>query len=301
MRTGLSTSATAKRLRPIGLAVAMIAALVGGATAGHLATDVKSYTGCVSKDGAIIKVKEGNAPSSACSGGQTEIHLSAGDITSISVGAGLTGGGVNGAVSIGLDAAFTLPQDCVAGEIVERSSSGWTCGDDDDTTYAAGTGLNLSAGNVFSLEPDNVVINGESCGAGEYVSGIGTDGHVNCATLPSATQIQAYATALNGRFDLGGTETVLALNAPAGNYLLFATVELANDDFGESTSDAKCSIPNFSTSFITMSGDEFVESVSLHSALTHPGGPINLQCTEITADVDIQAASFQALRIDAAG
>ena len=301
MRTGLSTLAGANRLRPIGLAVVMIAALVGGAAAGHLATDVKSYTGCVSKDGAIIKVKEGAAPSSACSGGQTQIHLSAGDITSISVGAGLTGGGVNGAVSIGLDASFTLPQDCVAGEIVERSASGWTCGDDDDTTYAAGTGLDLSAGNVFSLESDNLVVNGESCAAGQYVSGIGTDGHVNCATLPSATQIQAYATALNGEFDLGGTETVLALNAPAGNYLLFATVELRNVDVGDSTSEATCSIPNYATGFIALSEYVYDESVSLHSALTHPGGPINLQCTELSADVDIQAASFQALRIDAAG
>ena len=151
-----------KWVRAAVLAVTVIATFAGGAFAGHLTSDVPSYTGCLaSKDGALIKVKEGNAPSSPCSGGQIQIHFSGGDITSITVGDGLTGGGTSGAVSIGLDASFTLPQGCVAGDIVERTASGWTCGTDDDTTYTAGTGLDLEGG-AFSIEPDNRVINGES-------------------------------------------------------------------------------------------------------------------------------------------
>jgi hypothetical protein len=64
-----------------------------------LTADVKSFTGClVPGDGVIIKVKEGNAPKSTCAGGQTQVHLSGGDISKISVTGALTGGGDNGEV-----------------------------------------------------------------------------------------------------------------------------------------------------------------------------------------------------------
>ena len=74
---------------------------------------VKSYTGClVCGDGVMIKIKEGNAPRSACTGGQVEAHFSGGDITKISVGSGLSlpNGGDNGEVRIVLDATHSLPQ-----------------------------------------------------------------------------------------------------------------------------------------------------------------------------------------------
>src|SRR5512134_1809374 len=83
-----------------------VVAIAGTAVAGHQTSGVKSYTGClVSGDGVMIKIKEGNAPKSACTGGQVEAHFSGGDITKISVGAGLSlpNGGDNSEVRIVLD------------------------------------------------------------------------------------------------------------------------------------------------------------------------------------------------------
>jgi hypothetical protein len=75
------------RRRALALAVAALclAAISGTALAGHQTSGVKSYTGClVSGEGVLIKIKEGNAPRSACTGGQVEAHFSGGDITKIS-------------------------------------------------------------------------------------------------------------------------------------------------------------------------------------------------------------------------
>jgi hypothetical protein len=62
----------------------------------------------------IIKVKEGNAPKSTCAGGQTQVHLSGGDISKISVTGALTGGGDNGEMTIGLKPEFTAASSAAA-------------------------------------------------------------------------------------------------------------------------------------------------------------------------------------------
>src|SRR5262245_281599 len=114
VRSGVRARAARRRRRLF--AAAALAALGGTALAGHQTSGVKSYTGClVSNDGVIIKIKEGNAPSSACTGGQVQVHFSGGDITSITAGTGLTGGGENGAVTLAIDPKFTLPQSCASG------------------------------------------------------------------------------------------------------------------------------------------------------------------------------------------
>lgn len=118
-----------RQLTAVTLSIGMIAGLSGSAIAGHLTAGVKSYTGClVSKDGVIVKIKEGEIPSSPCSGGMVQVHFSGGDITKISVTGALTGGGDNGEVTIGLKPEFTLPTGCHAGEIAEWSGSAWACG-----------------------------------------------------------------------------------------------------------------------------------------------------------------------------
>src|SRR5215216_5554549 len=89
-------------------AAAVVAAaavtLAGTAIAGHLSGDVKSYTACLSSGGTLSGVAEGDAPRKECPKDAPEVHLSGGDITEVSVGPGLTGGGTNGAVTLGLDA-----------------------------------------------------------------------------------------------------------------------------------------------------------------------------------------------------
>jgi hypothetical protein len=286
-----------KRLQALGVAVVAVGLLVGSAAAGHLATDVKSYTGCVSKDGAIIKVKEGAAPSSPCSGGQTQVHLSGGDITSIQVGDGLTGGGSNGAVSIGLDAAFTLPQNCDVGDILEQTSTGWTCGTDDNTTYAAGTGLDVSPDDVFSLESDNVVINGESCGAGKYVSGIGSDGHVDCTPLPAAGSVKAYHASSTSLVRLAGTMPIVTLDLPAGTYLLSAQVKYQNQD-ADSGSQIDCWVGNSQVFSGKPVAHAETGTLTINSWVTSAGGSVAVMCHEHAADVDTFGATLTAIKVD---
>jgi hypothetical protein len=287
-----------RKFTAMALAIGVIAALAGPAVAGHLAT-VTSYTGClVSKDGVIIKIKAGEAPSSPCSGGMTQVHFSGGDITSISVTGALTGGGDNGAITIGLKPEFTLPTGCVSGNIAKWNGSAWACGTDNDTTYSAGTGLDLT-GTSFSIEPAYRVKNQPDCATGQFATGFDGDGDIVCVAPPAppaATQIKAYSTHLIGGFDLAGTETVLSLNLPAGTYLLFATVDARNFD-NDSGSRIQCLLPNYNSAGIDIvqSGEE---SLALNSSITTSGGVVNLDCAELSADVDLLRATLQALRVD---
>jgi hypothetical protein len=289
-----------RKLAALALSIGVITALAGPAVAGHLAEGVKSYTGClVSKDGVIIKIKEGAAPSSPCSGGMVQVHFGGGDITSISVTGALTGGGDNGAVTIGLKPEFTLPTGCDAGEIAEWNGTAWACGVDSDTTYTAGTGLDLT-GTTISIEPAFRVKNQPDCTTGQFATGFDGDGDIVCVAPPAppaATQIKAYSTHLPGDyFELAGTETVLSLNLPAGTYLLFATVDARNID-NDSSSRIQCLLPNYNSAGIDIdqSGEE---SLALNSSITTSGGAVNLDCAELAANVDLLRATLQALKVD---
>jgi len=65
------------------------------------------------------------------------------------------------------------------------TSGSLTCATDANTTYSAGTGMNL-AGTTFSLKtPTSTVIGGikaKSCPSGQLVKSLGTNGSVSCAT-----------------------------------------------------------------------------------------------------------------------
>jgi len=99
--------------RRISLAAAVALIAIAAATApvlaGHGATDVDSYTGCLNPwSGNLSKFALGDAPSTPCSGSQIEVHLGGGDITEVvaTPEGGLAGGGDNGSVALGLD---TIP------------------------------------------------------------------------------------------------------------------------------------------------------------------------------------------------
>jgi hypothetical protein len=286
------------QVRAVGLALAIVALLSGTVAAGHLAS-VTSYTGClVSKDGVIIKIKAGEAPSSPCSGGMVQVHFSGGDITSISVTGALTGGGDNGAITIGLKPEFTLPTGCTSGEIAEWNGTGWVCGTDHDTTYSPGIGLEQE-GTTFHIAPSYRVKNTPDCLDGEFATGFANSGTIICAAPPAppaATQIKAYSVHLPGVVLLSGKETILSLNLPAGTYLLFATVDATNND-GDSNSNIECSLPTYTSTDFTLEqiGEE---SIALNSTITTSGGVVNLDCTEITADVRVIRATLQALKVD---
>ena len=121
----------------------------GGGTFGssHPPAVVKSYAGCLSHGG-VAHLKEGHFPERPCPPGKREIHLSGGDITSVSVGPGLIGGGTNGALTITLDPRIGLPQTCSHDNVVKwnATAAAWQCATDRDldTTYTPLTPLSLT-------------------------------------------------------------------------------------------------------------------------------------------------------------
>jgi len=88
-----------RRVRVVSLAVVALAAAAAGATlAAFPDSDVSTFTGCLNTAGQISDVATGLTPLKACNSNQQAIHLGGGDITKVAAGAGLTGGGDNGAV-----------------------------------------------------------------------------------------------------------------------------------------------------------------------------------------------------------
>lgn len=89
---------------------AVALAFGGSAFAGHETTSVPSYTGCLNPNGGTVyNLKLGNAPLNECTGPaqqpQPTIHLSGGDITGVTAGNGLTGGGGEGTVRLDVDSS----------------------------------------------------------------------------------------------------------------------------------------------------------------------------------------------------
>jgi hypothetical protein len=218
-----------RQVRAMGLALTVVALLSGTVAAGHLAS-VTSYTGClVSKDGVIVKIKAGEAPSSPCSGGMVQVHFSGGDITKITVEGALQGGGDNGEVTISLKPEFTLPTGCDTGEIAEWKGSAWACGTDDDTTYSPETGLDLT-GTTFSIEPSYRVKNTPDCPSGQFATGFEDAGTIKCAP-PAAASITYVSTSSDG----GGipdddvVRPYATLAPGSGTYLILAKAVIISD------------------------------------------------------------------------
>ncbi len=313
---------------------AVSAVAIGGTALAALTGDVKTFTGCLtSGDAVIVKVKEGDSPKSPCTSGQTLARISGGDITSVTpqTGSGLAGGGTNGAVEL------SLRRDCSNAQVLKWNGSAWTCADDSNSTYTAGTGLDLSGGGEFSVEEGyrlpqtcasgetatrNPAVGGgaatwicdqyatadQACTSGQFAKGITGLGTLSCAAPPAAGG-GGVSTAVVGGMTLGGTQTVISKALPAGTYLLFATVDLVNMDDG-SPSTALCSLPSGSgsgpssdraTQTTIPGGVIAYGSLSVTSAVTHAGGNVVLACQEVDADVDIQSASLIALEVDSIG
>lgn len=283
------------RRRALAVAVAAVGvvAIAGTALAGHQTSSVKSYTGClVSGDGVMVKIKVGDAPRSACTGGQVEAHFSGGDITKISVGGGLSlpNGGDDGEVRIELAAGQTLPAGCEDGHVAEWNVSAWVCGVDNDTTYSADTGLDLSTANAFSIEP-SYRIAGKGCPSGSAARGFDSNGEIDCVSVvaPPVTvaQNQPNYQSGDGIPDDGVFYTYVDIALPsAGAYLVLAKGFIKSEqNIEENGAQAHCNLRKGggflldSMRFVSDQLDDNAQTTfALSGIATLPGNVVQLAC-----------------------
>jgi len=322
---------TGRSRRSIVVLSAAILALAIGAPvlAGHLGDGVKSYTGCLTTQGGTLTlIREGDAPAKPCPSGSTQAHFSGGDITGVTAGFGLTGGGTNGSVSIALDPKYGLRQDCADGQILEwnDTAGAWTCAEDDDTTYTAGDGLVLN-GTEFSLDGDSLLPDcslGESatvvssdqsafgtwgcldkadadqaCSSGQFATGLDENGGLTCAAPSGGSAAPAvwmkevsYADAPD--LPPGDSPVQISLDVPNGSYFVAFTA-IASDDFhGNSEVNISCITSVGSAAAQDYDpGDLTIAATGIYSG----SGPIYVSCSSNGGSDHLENLNLTAIKL----
>lgn len=262
------------------------ALLVSGGVVSTQSTDfVPTYTGCYNaSSGTINKLSLGSVPQKNC-GADARVAISAGDITAVNVSGGLTGGGTNGDITIGLDPKYTLPQSCPTNFIPKWNGTAWVCSADNDTTYAASTGLELLTSPLrFAIQEAYRLP--QACADGSFAKKQGT-GWV-CAAAPSAGAVFNLTAPNAGIPDDGAIHLYLTTpSLAAGTYTAMMKGVIHSElNIGSTFSNTECSIRSGATTLDTISfgaatTDEIPEiPIALVGAITLAGpATISLACS----------------------
>src|SRR5215207_2526192 len=231
LRSWVLRTRTGRAMAVAGLLVLGLA--IGAGVVVAQQTSLTTYTGCLTMSGGTISlVAPGSSPLKPCGPGSVQIRLSGGDITSVNPGTGLTGGGTEGDVSLSVAPSYQLPQTCASGAITTWNGTTWGCGTDTNTTYSAGTGLDLN-GTTFSVEPTYRLPQG--CASNEIAKV--SSGFWTCAAdqIGTSTLPGVFYTSYPDNTDFGflpgnaQEHPIISLAVPAGNYLVQAPVEINAD------------------------------------------------------------------------
>jgi hypothetical protein len=87
---------------------------------------------------------------------------------------------------------------------------------------------------------------------------------------------------------------------PAGKYVLFARVQAQRNPTTDDAAVGGCRIPGDFSGVIILA-DELTDQQPLTSAISHPGGAIELTCTETSGDFQVGSASLSGVKVDALG